>query len=60
MIKNELLKDPTVESVAVTVTRIAVAGMTTWTIDIAVPSGAGPFELIVAASSVSVELLGVR
>lgn len=60
MIQNELLKDPMVDSVSVSATRAKVAGQTTWTITISVQSGAGPFDLIVAASAVSVELLGVR
>lgn len=60
MVQNELLKDPTVESVKCTASRITDAGQSSWTLSIDVQSSEGPFELIVAASAVSVELLGVK
>ncbi len=60
MIQNELLKDPAVDSVKVTATRETVAGLTAWAINIEVQSDEGPFDLLVSASSVTVELLGIH
>ncbi len=59
-VRNELLKDPMVEGVTVTAVRTEDAGRITWTLTVRVVSGEGPFELIVAVSDVTVELLGVN
>jgi hypothetical protein len=59
-VRNELLKDPTVEAVTVTAERTENVGRITWTLTIKVVSGEGPFDLIVGVSDVTVELLGVR
>jgi hypothetical protein len=59
-VRNELLKDPMVDSVTVNAVRTESVGAITWTLTVSVQSGEGPFELIVAVSDVTVELLGVR
>jgi hypothetical protein len=60
-IENELAKDPEVDSVKVTATSSTNAGQVSWSITIAVtPNTVGPFDLVLAASAVTVELLGVR
>lgn len=58
-VKNELLKDPAVDSVEVTATRVEAAGQVRWTLDIAIETTAGDVDLIVAVDAVSVELLRV-
>lgn len=58
-VQNELLKDPTVDTVKVTANRVESAGTVSWELEIKVQSAAGPFDLLVAVDGVSVELLGV-
>jgi len=60
VVKNELEKDPTVDSVQVVATRTEGAGRVSWALTISVTSGAGPFDLLVAVDDVTTELLGVR
>lgn len=59
VIRNELLKDPAVESVDVRAERTTDAGRTSWTIEIEAVTTEGTVELIVAVSDVSVDLLRV-
>jgi hypothetical protein len=59
-VRNELLKDPMVDSVDVKAERTESQKRVTWTLTIRVQSGAGPFDLIVGVSDVTTELLGVR
>jgi len=59
-VRNELIKDPTVDTVDVSAVRNTAGGVETWMLTIKVTSAAGPFELLVSASEVTVELLGVR
>jgi hypothetical protein len=60
-IKNELEKDAEVDAVKVTATSSTNAGQVSWSITISVtPNTVGPFDLVLAASAVTVELLGVR
>lgn len=58
-VQNELLKDPAVDSVDCTASRVVSAGQVSWTLTIAITSTAGNVELIVSVSSVTVQLLGV-
>lgn len=59
-VRNELMKDPTVDSVTVVAERTDAAGRVAYTMTISVQSSDGDFDLIVGVSSVTVELLGVR
>jgi hypothetical protein len=60
-IQNELGKDEEVDAVKVTATSSTNAGQVSWSITISVtPNTVGPFDLVLAASAVTVELLGVR
>ncbi len=60
-IANELQKDPEVDTVDVTVDVLTVApGELRWTITISVTSALGPFDLVLAVSGVTVELVGLR
>lgn len=58
-VRNELLKDPAVDAVSVTATRTVAGGEVAWTITVRAETTEGDVELIVAVSSVTVELLGV-
>lgn len=59
-VKNELLKDPAVDVVKVTASRTVAGGEVAWQLTVQAETTAGDVELIVAVSSVTVELLGVR
>jgi hypothetical protein len=59
-VRNELMKDPTVDSVTVVADRTEAAGKVSYTLTISVESGEGDFDLIVAVDEVTVELLGVN
>ena len=59
-VQNELLKDPAVDACDVTAVRSVVAGAITWRLVISLTTTAGDVSLIVAASDVTVELLGIR
>ncbi len=59
-VQNELLKDPTVESVKVTAVRTVSGGAVSWALTVKVQSSEGPFELLRSIDDVTVELLGVR
>jgi len=59
-VKNELMKDPVVESVKVTAERTSSGGRVSYTMTISVQSAEGDFDLLVGVSEVSVEMLGVR
>ncbi len=57
-IAGELAKDPEVDTVDVTVDALATGpGETTWTIAVSVTSAAGPFDLVLEVSGVTVKLL---
>lgn len=58
-VKNELLKDPAVDAVSVTATRTVAGGEVAWRLTVQAETTEGDVELIVAVSSVTVELLGV-
>lgn len=60
MVRNELLKDPAVDAVSVTSSRTVSGGEVSWRLGIAIETTEGDVELIVAVSSVTVDLLGVR
>ena len=59
-VRNEMLKDPAVDACEVTATRTVAGGAVSWRIVVAITTTAGDVELILAASDVTVELLGVR
>lgn len=56
-IRNELLKDPEVESVDVNVTASQSGPERSWTIKISGKAAAGPFQLVLAVSGVTLTLL---
>lgn len=58
-IRNELVKDERIEDVQVEVVRSSSAGRVTYTITVSATTALGPFELVLAASDVSVDLLGI-
>jgi hypothetical protein len=58
-VKNELMKDPTVNKVTVVATFTGAAGVVTWTLTIHVEGVDGEVDLIVRASAVTVQLLGI-
>lgn len=59
-VTNELRKDPAVDTVKVTSQRVKAAdGTVSWSLAIEVESDEGPFEMFVAVSAVTVDLLGV-
>jgi hypothetical protein len=60
LIKQELRKDERIDSVDVTVTETEGDGTErTWTIQVNVWTGLGPFRLVLAVSSVTTELLEI-
>lgn len=59
LIENELLKDERNETVSAKVTRSGSGPGYTYTIEIVCDGAAGPFELTIAASSVTASLLGI-
>lgn len=59
LVQNELLKDPTVDSVTVIATRTESGGLVSWELAIHVEGVDGEVDLLVAASEVSVDLLGI-
>ncbi len=58
-IRSELEKDERVESVDVEISTVVEGPATSFTITISVVTAEGPFTLQVAASDVTVELLGI-
>lgn len=60
IVRNELAKDPAVDAVTVTGTRVVAGGEIAWRLVVQAETTAGDVELILAVSSVTVELLGVR
>ena len=56
---NELLKDPAVESVRCDAVTAVNAGRSTYTLTIDVITASGPFQLVLEASDVTVELVGL-
>lgn len=60
VVRNELLKDPTVDAVAVKAVRTDSGGLVTWTLTISVTGTDAAVDLIVAVSEVTVELLGMN
>jgi len=58
-VKNELLKDPQVETVSVSVEKSGTVLDRTWTITVSATTAAGPFELVLEVDSVTVKLLRV-
>ena len=60
VVRNELRKDPEVDEVEVTASRTKEAGDVSWTLSIVITATTGDVELVVAASAVSLELLGVH
>ena len=59
LIKQELLKDARIESVAVEVTETGAKTAIERTIEIRAVTGAGPFALVIAVSDATVALLGI-
>jgi hypothetical protein len=60
-IEAEIRKDDRVESVSVSVLETTEPNkLRSFTISFAVTTGAGPFTLVVGASAVTVELLGIK
>lgn len=59
-IRVELMKDERVESVEVSVVSSVSGPTTSYTITVEAQTAEGPFMLTVAASSVTVELLGIK
>lgn len=60
VVRNELLKDQTVDAVAVKAVRTDSGGLVTWTLTISVTGTDAEVDLIVAVSEVTVELLGMN
>jgi hypothetical protein len=58
-IRAELLKDPRVESVDVKMTVTTAGGLVEYAFAISGQTGEGPYELVVKASAVTVQLLGI-
>lgn len=56
-IRSELLKDPRIVEVRATLTRQVSGATITYLIEIDADTNEGPFELVVSASAVSLELL---
>lgn len=60
-IEAEIRKDDRVETVTVSVLETSTsAALRTFSISFAVETGAGPFTLVLGASAVTIELLGIR
>lgn len=59
-VQNELLKDPTVDSVKVIANRTESGGRISWDLTVKVQSAVGPFDLILAVDDLTVELIEVR
>lgn len=59
-VRNELMKDPTVDSVTVVAERSSAAGKVSYALTISVQSGEGDFDLLVSVDEIDVEMLGVR
>lgn len=59
-IQNELLKDPEVESVVAAVEETSTGAERSWTIDVSVQSGQGPFDLVLRVDGVGVSLVGLN
>lgn len=60
MVRNELLKDPTVDAVTVKGSRTEDAGLVSWVLTISVTGTDVEVDLIVAVSDVTVALLGMN
>lgn len=60
VVRNELLKDQTVDAVAVKATRTASGGLVSWVLTISVTGTDVEVDLIVSVSAVTVELLGMN
>lgn len=58
-IRSELMKDDRHDEVTVTVVRSVSGPAESWEVTIEGKSGAGPFSLVLLASAVTVELLGI-
>lgn len=58
-IQAEALKDPTIQTVAVSVLSNTDGPSTTYTINISADTDQGPFDLVISASAASVELLQI-
>lgn len=59
-IRAELLKDERVSDVRVGMTSTQEGGLTTYTFTVVGQTAEGPFELVLKASNVTVELLGLK
>lgn len=59
LVRQELLKDQRIESAAVEVADLQSGPEVARTITVRGVTGAGPFELVLAAGEVTVELLGI-
>lgn len=57
-IQAECLKDERVTDVTATVAQVKNGTVVSWTVTIAVTTGAGPFTFVLGVSSVSVDFLG--
>lgn len=60
VVRNELLKDQTVDAVAVKASRTESGGLVSWVLTIAVTGTDVEVDLIVSVSEVTVELLGMN
>ncbi len=58
-IRSELMKDDRHDEVTVTVVRSISGPAESWNITVEAKTGAGPFTLVLLASAVTVELLGI-
>ncbi len=59
-IKTELLKDERLESVAIVVKMVTEGPKVSFQIDIVGETAEGPFTLVLLASAVTIELLGIK
>lgn len=60
VVRNELLKDQTVDAVAVKASRTESGGLVSWVLTISVTGTDVEVDLIVSVSEVTVELLGMN
>lgn len=60
VVRNELLKDQTVDAVAVKASRTESGGLVSWVLTISVTGTDVEVDLIVSVSAVTVELLGMN
>lgn len=57
---QELLKDPEVESATCSIAETRTGADVAWVVTVNVQSAQGPFELVLAVSAVTVQMVGLR